>query len=281
MIIRFVCAALLAAGGNAVAEDVELTAMSFNVRYGTADDGDNSWPKRRDLLIETIKEQDPDVLGVQECLPFQADYIQENLRGYRWLGIGRELKGDGEMTAIFYRERALVPIESKHFWLSETPEAPGSKSWDSSLPRIASWARFHHPDSGRFVHVVNTHFDHRGEQARLESAKLIASIIGALEGPVILTGDFNAPAEASEPWQTLIDAGLYDSWVSAPDKIGPANTWSGFTGPTPDRDRRIDWILFKGPLDALKSENVMKNDNGRYPSDHLPVVTHFRWREAE
>ncbi|MBI1317672.1 MAG: endonuclease [Candidatus Hydrogenedens sp.] len=255
--------------------------MTFNVRYGTANDGENAWPKRRELLVETIKEQDPDVLGVQECLPFQAEYIQENLRGYRWLGIGREFNGDGEMTAVFYRERALVPIESGNFWLSEKPDQPGSKSWDSSLPRIATWARFHHPESGRFLYYVNTHFDHRGEEAREESAKLIAKRVADIAGPVIITGDFNAIAEDSAPWKALIDSGLYDSWVSAAKKTGPDNTWSGFTGPSPDRQRRIDWILFKGPLDCAEAEIITKNDNGRYPSDHLPVVSKFVWHAGE
>lgn len=257
---------------------LELTVMSFNIRYGLADDGDNHWNKRRDIVVESIRQYDPDIVGLQECLLFQADYLEEQLRGYRWLGIGRERGGGGEMTAILYKQRELAPIATDNFWLSDTPEVPGSQSWDSSLPRIATYARFFHPDSGHHFHFFNTHFDHRGRQAREESARLLRARARALpaEDIVIITGDFNAYAEDSEPYSLLTGAELFDAWTSAAGRKGPANTWSGFEAPKEDSQRRIDWILFRGPLDCLSAETVLYNQDGRYPSDHYPVVAVFK-----
>jgi endonuclease/exonuclease/phosphatase family metal-dependent hydrolase len=273
--------ALLCLGVEAapvVEEPLALTVMSFNVRYGTAADGENAWPNRRELLVETIKAQDPDVVGVQECLAFQAEYIEEELRGYRWLGRGRERSGDGEMTAVFYRERALSPISMETFWLSEQPGVPGSVSWDSSLTRIATRVQFYHAKSNKMVHVFNTHFDHRGQQAREESARLLLARTKLIpEGErVIVMGDFNAIAEDSAPYATLVEGGLYDAWLSAPERKGPVVTWSAFSAPDMESKQRIDWILFRGPLDCVEVETVTYNKEGRYPSDHFPVVAKFR-----
>jgi len=257
---------------------LELTMMTFNVRYGTAQDGDNAWPKRRDLVVETIRQYNPDVVGVQECLLFQADYIEDNLRGYRWLGVGREHSGGGEMTAIFYRQKDLMPVDSGTFWLSEQPDVPGSKSWDSSLPRICTWAKFYHPDSRKFFHVYNNHFDHMGQQAREESAKMVSQRVSALpqEALVFVLGDFNSYAETTAPFQTFINGGMFDAWLSAAERKGPATTWSGFKAPDPDSKQRIDWILFRGALTCLEAETVTYNQEGRYPTDHYPVVAKFR-----
>ncbi len=277
--------ALLALASLAAAPEakpLELTVMSFNIRYGLADDGDNHWNKRRDIVVDTIRAYDPDVVGLQECLLFQAEYLEEQLKGYRWLGIGRERGGGGEMTAILYKQRELAPIATDNFWLSDTPEVPGSQSWDSSLPRIATYAKFFHADSGTSFHFFNTHFDHRGKQAREESARLLAQRAKALpaDDMVLITGDFNAYAEDSEPYTALTGAELFDSWTSADERKGPAITWSAFKAPEDDAPkRRIDWILFRGPLHCVSAETVLYNQDGRYPSDHYPVVAVFQQEE--
>lgn len=273
--------ALVCAAPEPAAKPLELTVMTFNLRYGLAQDGENAWPKRRELLLETIRQHDPDVIGVQECLLFQAEYIEEELRGYRWVGVGREESGGGEMAAIFYRQKELMPVSSGNFWLSETPEVPGSKSWDSSLPRICTWAKFYHPASKEWFHVYNNHFDHVGQQAREESAKLVAKRVRELpeDAKVIVTGDFNAIAEESAPFKTFIEQGLFDSWLSAPARKGPVTTWSAFKSPDYESKQRIDWILFRGPLTCLTAETVTYNQEGRYPSDHYPVVATFKAEE--
>jgi endonuclease/exonuclease/phosphatase family metal-dependent hydrolase len=258
---------------QAAPENLDLGVMTFNVRYGSAKDGDNAWEKRRDLLCETIQRSDPDILGVQECLDFQAEFIAESLPDYAWLGLGREKDGKGEMTAIFYKKEALVPIEYGNFWLSETPDIPGSKSWDTSLTRIATWIRFYHPATKTFFHHLNTHFDHRGREARAQSARVVAERLAPLGGdyPILVTGDFNAVGGSSQPWKNFKSAGFRDAWLEAEEREGPVTTWSGFTMPDLKSDRRIDWVLARGSVKILRCASLDFNENGRFPSDHLPV----------
>jgi len=263
----------LMAGGFAQ----EVNLMTFNIRYGTADDGPNSWPQRRELVAETIRRQAPDVLGLQECLRFQAEELDAALPDYHWFGVGRDADGTGEMCAIFYRAKAFIPVAWHTFWLSETPDESGSVSWDSSLTRIASVLQLRHLASGKVLRVANTHFDHRGEEARRQSAALIArELAGPADAARVLLGDFNAVAETSAPWHTLIDAGFRDTWLEAPETAGPVTTWGAFGPPDPGADSRIDWILVRGPVEVLRCETVDFNEEGRYPSDHYPVCSRVR-----
>ncbi len=274
--LLLIIAALIAFTPQVFAE-VELKVMSYNVRYGTAQDGENAWPKRREMLVRSVEAYDPDIIGVQECLDFQAEYISKELNVYKWIGVGRERNGTGEMTAILYRHKELIPVESGHFWNSETPEEPGSKSWDTSLTRITSWVKFYNWREKQYFYHFNTHLDHQGKEARKESAHLIAKRIAALpeNTPVFLTGDFNALGGKSAPWIAATEGGLKDSWDHAAKKVGPNNTWSGFTGPEESLDRRIDWILFRGPVTPLHCETVLFNEAGKYPSDHCAVFGKF------
>ena len=164
-------------------QQAQARVLSFNIRYGLADDGDNSWPQRRELVFEAIRAGSYDFIGLQEALPFQIEEIQERLPGYGLLSRTREADpNEGEACAIFYRSSRwrLDPEQHGTFWLSATPEEPGSKSWDSSLPRIATWGAFISRQTDQQIYVYNTHFDHRGSAARLESAKLIRAHIAAL-----------------------------------------------------------------------------------------------------
>lgn len=270
---RFMLILCLLGCGLAAAEGLTLKVMSFNVRYGTALDGENAWPRRKDILVNAIREYAPDVCGLQECLVFQAEYIVEQLPEYRWYGIDRDVTGRGEMTAVLYRHETLYPIESGNFWISETPDAPASKSWDSSLPRITTWMYYYHPETAVRFHVYNTHLDHRGAEARARGVEIMAAHAARLPDtwPVIMMGDFNARAEQSRPYEIAMEHGYRDAWVEADTQVGPPVTWSAFAPPEPDTDRRIDWILYRGPVRALHCETVLYNEDGRYPSDHYPV----------
>lgn len=271
----FIAALIMTLGATTTALAAEtpevLTVMSYNVRYGTADDGPDAWDLRRDLLVRTIAKHAPAILGTQECLDFQADYLVEHLPGYAWIGLGREADGGGEMTAVLYNKARLLPIESGHFWLSETPELPGSKSWDSSLPRIATWVKFFDRASARGFYYYNTHFDHRGEVARAESARMLLGPVKRHE-PAILTGDFNAAGGSTEPWKVLTEGGLIDLWDQAGEQRGVANTWNGFAAPVPTQARRIDWILATPGVSALSCEIDAFCEGERFPSDHMPVI---------
>jgi endonuclease/exonuclease/phosphatase family metal-dependent hydrolase len=261
--------------------ETPLTVMTFNLRYGLAMDGDNAWPHRRDILVDTIRKCDPDILGTQECLDFQAEYIAEKLPEYRWIGVGRDADGRGEMTAVFYRKKSLMPVESGFLWLSETPEVPGSVSWDTSLTRMATWVRFRQLEKGVVFQYFNTHFDHKGEEARQQSALLLSARIGQLppEFPAILTGDFNAAAETSAPYKVFMDKGFKDAWTATANRQGPDTTWCGFSAPDPKAHSRIDWILYRGAVEAISCETVVYTENGHYPSDHFPVVAHLQLKD--
>ncbi len=257
--------------------ETTVDAMTFNIRYGTANDGDNSWPLRKHVVAATIDEYDPLVVGLQECLAFQAEYLVEQLPRYRWFGVGRDADAGGEMTAILYQPAKVSALATGHFWLSEQPDEPGSVSWDSSLTRMASYARFRHIESNARFHVINTHFDHRGREARLESARLIAARVAALPEnlPFIVMGDFNALAPDSAPFEALTAQRLQDTWEAVDAPVGPATTWSGFRAPAAEATRRIDWILFGGPWSVTHAEVVTYHASGRYPSDHFPVYAKF------
>lgn len=255
--------------------ETPITVMTFNLRYGTAPDGENSWQYRKDILVNTIKEAAPDILGTQECLQMQAEYIAASLPDYQWFGIGREEDGGGEMAAIFYKKSVLNPIEAGNFWLSETPDVPGSKSWGTACTRIVTWIRFWHRQTKTFFYHYNTHLDHESELARQNGALLIGDRIGKLpqETPVILTGDFNCIAVSAKPWVILTACGLIDTRIEAARKEGPEGSFCGFGPPTPDcAKERIDWILVRGNYSASVSTTVVHEENNHYPSDHFPVV---------
>jgi endonuclease/exonuclease/phosphatase family metal-dependent hydrolase len=266
----------LALAFAAVLPAQSLRVMSFNLRYPNPNDGDNVWENRRELVVETIRRSDPDVFGTQEMFYSQGAYIAEHLPRYEWLGVSRRGNHEDEHMGVFYKRGKLFPIESGSFWLSETPSVPGSMSWDVSLPRIVTWARFREA-SGREFWFYNTHFPHRAEQdaaARLECAKVIAADIERRvpEGAdVILTGDFNATADSDV--HELLTRPLTDSRAAAGKKLGIENTWSGWTG---EREgRRIDWVLYRGALRPLLNETIEFHRGDRYPSDHYPVFVEF------
>lgn len=257
-----------------------LKVMSFNIRYGTANDGPNSWEHRKDLVVDVVRKLNPDIVGMQECLKFQADYIDKSLPGYDHFGMGRNPDGSGERMEVFYRSEVLAPFEAGHFWLSETPEIPGSRSWRAANIRMATWVKFYHLEDRRFFSYLNTHFDHRSELARTQAARMIAQWADGRPGPsqpIVITGDFNAKAEEAQPWKILTQ-GLEDAWLAAGERLGPPVTWSGFEAPR-DTVNRIDWILIGGPIHVIRCRTITYNVDGRYPSDHFPVLTDLEFRE--
>lgn len=283
-VVALLASMLLGAAPLAHGEEdpVELDVMSFNIRYGTADDGPDSWPHRQAMVADMLIQYMPDIIGMQETLEFQAAYLETAVPEYRWFGEGRKADLMGEQTAFLYNHDKVRPIKIGNFWLSETPDTPGSQSWDSALPRMVTWARFYHLDSQEMVTVYNTHFDHRGVKAREESAALLRDRIEehAADEPIIVLGDFNAQAEEDRPWQLLVEGSrMEDAWLMAAETEGPAGTWGGFAPPDPDSSR-IDWILISRHFDVAFCETVLYNQDGRYPSDHYPVYARLQWRPS-
>ncbi len=262
---------------TALGASFPLNVMTFNIRTAMGRDGDNVWHNRRDLVAETIRRSSPHVVGLQEVLTEQIKFLELELPDYRWLGIDRGLnggKGLSESTPIFYRYDELSPIESGNFWLSDTPDSPTRGRRPS---RIVTWARFHHLETGRQIYVFNTHFSSRRGQRQLDAVEQINARISALPpgSTIIVTGDFNAIAETSDTWLVATDQGLQDAWVVAAERRGPAITANGFGPPPEGWEGRIDWILVGGSIGVRLVETVVYSEQGRYPSDHYPVVANL------
>jgi endonuclease/exonuclease/phosphatase family metal-dependent hydrolase len=274
-------AAVIASTGSGAEEPLSLDVMTFNIRTSIGRDGDNSWPHRKELVAETIERFSPHVVGLQEALEDQIEYLTATLPAYRWLGADRGLNGGrglSEHTPIFYLHEELTPLESGTFWLSSTPDTPPElrefRGQRLRMGRIVTWARFHHRPSDRQIYMFNTHFTLRRGPRQVESASLVAARVAALpaDSSVIVTGDFNAIAGDSDTWRTATAQGLRDAWLVATERRGPPLTSSGFRAPPDGWEGRIDWILVGGPIAVRSVETVLHNDQGRYPSDHYPVA---------
>jgi endonuclease/exonuclease/phosphatase family metal-dependent hydrolase len=262
-----------------------LRVMSFNLRYGLADDGENSWEHRKGLLARTVLDFDPDLLGTQETLDFQAEYLLKQLPGRTYVGWDRQPGSeDGEQCGILYRTARFEQVDSGQFWLSETPDVPGSRSWDSSLPRVVTWVELRDArrPAARLV-FFNTHFDHRGAEARKEAARLLRRRLREREPATawIVTGDFNC-AESSRPYEELVGTGpdgltVVDSYRAAhPRREEGEGTFNGFAG---DRSGgRIDWILHSPQFETVSAGIDRNEERGRFPSDHFAVSAVLRWR---
>lgn len=259
----------------------DLRVMTFNVRYGEADDGINAWPKRRDLMVEVIRREHPDILGTQELLSPQGDYLQQHLTNYTWFGMGRNgndiNENDNEHMGVFYDKTRLKVIESGNFWLSATPDKPGSIGAGQVMPRMVTWARFQDRRSGKQFYYYDTHFPYKdGKEAELTRERCAKQIRQRLETlptslPFILTGDFNTTPD-SRTHASLTDI-LHDAWTAAPHHEGPDATFHGFTG---HAIHRIDWILYRG-VKADDVRTITTHEGKVYPSDHFPVVADFSW----
>jgi endonuclease/exonuclease/phosphatase family metal-dependent hydrolase len=271
-------------GAADMADMAEFRVMSFNIRYGTADDGDHAWPQRAACVVEVIDGFGPDLLGLQECLAFQRDELMAALPGYDVVAVGREDGAEGgEMCACFYRADRFERLDTGTFWLSDTPAVTASRGWDAALPRIATWVRLRRWEGGGDVLWLNTHFDHMGAEARRRSAALLHRWLRdhAQGAPVVVTGDFNADAAdaaggAGDVHRALVSGEpaaatplLQDTWLARhPEIAAEDGTFNGF-GRHP-RPGRIDWVLVTPDLDVTRAGIVRTRCGDILPSDHFP-----------
>ena len=276
--------AWLALSGSAAARDREGTAvrvMTYNIRLDLASDGDNAWPRRREMVAALIRHEAPDLLGMQEVLVGQKRDLEQALPQFAMVGAGRDDGRDkGEFSPIAYRRDRFTVVDSGTIWLSETPSRP-SKSWDAAYPRIATWVMLRDRQSGRTLRVVNTHFDHVGVVARHQSAALLSSWLA--EGnwarlPTILMGDLNSPPDgsayrllAASPAIGLRDARL----VSRAPPYGPPGTFNAFKIDA-NPAAPIDHIFLSGRFAVEPYSVVTQHWGGRLPSDHYRVLADLK-----
>jgi endonuclease/exonuclease/phosphatase family metal-dependent hydrolase len=246
---------------------VQMKVMTYNVRYMTAEDGDNAWPYRKESLFALIREHDPDVLGLQEALKPQLDEIMAAAPGYKLVGVGRDDGREaGEYAALLLKENKFVVLEQGVFWLSDTPEVPGSRSWGNNVTRICTWAKVRFGDT--LMRLACTHWDHESQESRERSGLLIPSMIPS-DLPWMLLGDFNVGL-SNPALKILLDSGLRDSWRDLnPDAKEPA-TFTGFSKEVEFGDK-IDDILISKQWAPTAAGIDRRTGGASYPSDHFPV----------
>ena len=243
--------------------------MTFNLRFATAIDGPNEWQFRKELVAAVILNHRPDLLGTQEGTVPQLRYLEKHLSGYLPLTAHRQVDPTCQYPTIFYRAEGFQVKESNEFWLSETPQAHRSLSWDSAFPRMVTYGLFREADRDLDFYFLNTHLDHISDAARREGARMIREFFFPLNRPLILAGDFNEPPDGAVHRQLVQgDSPLRDTWREVHPPAEEAATQHGFDGRP--RGSRIDWILATPPFRVRRAKIIADNRNGRYPSDHFP-----------
>lgn len=251
----------------------QMNIMSFNIRYNNKNDGINAWPNRIEMVNGLLKFHEPDIFGLQEALHGQILDIENGLNGFEWFGVGRDDgKKRGEYAPIFFNKAKFILVGNGHFWLSENCEKPGL-GWDAACTRICTWGKFQSKVTGKQFYVFNTHFDHKGDEARKNSAILIRDKIKEMtikNGlPVILTGDFNLTPETTPI--VLLKEFMKDSRdISEQTPYGPVGTFTSFKWDA-TMEGRIDYIFVQGGITVLKYAVLTDAKEQRFPSDHLPV----------
>lgn len=257
-----------------------LRVMTFNIRYSEPKDGVNAWANRKTKVADVIRFHKADLVGVQEALHGQLQDLEKLLPDFAWIGVGRtDGKSEGEFSAILYRKSRFKLIETKTFWLSETPDKIGSKGWDANLPRIVTWAKFYDKQTKKTFFHFNTHFDHIGKIARTKSSKLlVAKTLEVAAGfPFVVTGDFNAE-ESTDVYKILTgkienngDFKLIDAKYSSRNgHFGGTSTFSGFKELEPDR--KIDYVFVKEGTEVYEHGVLSDRWSALWASDHLPVL---------
>jgi endonuclease/exonuclease/phosphatase family metal-dependent hydrolase len=261
-------------------DDKELIkVITYNIRVAV-DEGINSWDNRKERVAEIIKTYEADIVGLQEALKIQLDDLVKLLPDFTWAGVGRDDgKEAGEYSAVLYNKKRFEVLEDSTIWLSDTPEKP-SIGWDAAIKRIVTWVKLKDIETSKIFYHFNTHFDHLGEMARLESANLLNDKVAEIAGksPALVTGDFNFKFD-SKGYKILIGGRknyLFDAQkISKIDDAGSNITFNDF-GKSLEEGNKIDYIFIKNDVEVLKHQIITDKFEGRYPSDHMPVLVEVR-----
>lgn len=269
---------IIPSGCSKQSDSETLKVMTLNLRYDNPRDSINAWPNRADFVCDFLNSEKPDLLGMQEVLVNQYDYLDSVLVGYSSIGVGRSdgAKG-GEMNPVFFRNDRFELIRTRTFWLSETPEIAGSQSWGAGLPRIVTWAELSDKNTHQHFYFFNTHFAHDSDSARIMSSKLLLEKVDSISAsfPFVITGDFNMLISSrgyeilTGPFESV--PLLNDTYaVSHKRPVGPAYTFNGFSDST--SAGRIDYIFVRNGMEVLEHRTFIKKLHGVFISDHWPVM---------
>lgn len=256
----------------------EFKVMSYNIRLGSVDDGENHWEKRKNKVADLMNYYEADFIGSQEVQKFQMDYLLEKMTQYESIGNPRTTDENAEYSNIFYNKNKFSLLQQNTFWLSKTPETK-SKGWDAAYHRVATYGLFKFKKGNKFIWIINAHFDNIGSIARLESAKLIVKKINELKRikncEIVFMGDLNSKPD-EEPVKYL-SSHLYESRTHCSTKpYGSQDTWNNFNFKEKPNGQ-IDYIFIVNPtkLKILKHITIDDFYDFKYPSDHLPIMTTF------
>ena len=265
----------LALPAGAATPPPPLKVMSFNVRTPADTAPGKRWMDRREALVTTIRQAHPAVMGTQELVKEQADYLASQLPDYRWFGEGRRGGDDDEHMGVFYDSKAVALEQSGNFWLSDTPDVAGSISWGNLFPRMVTWGLFRRVEDGRRFYLFNTHLPYRDEDEprRVRGAQAIVAHLKTLPAdiPVVVTGDFNS--EPGGPTYAAFTGALTDARTQVAAARGPKNTFHDFTGKA---TTELDWVLVRR-FTARDFATVDARVDGILPSDHFPLVVELDW----
>ena len=274
---------------NGKSGDCKLRWGTFNIRLQNGGDekAGVGWSVRRDRVADYIKRNHIDVIGMQEVLHTQLEDLLQRLPEYDYVGVGRtDGATKGEYSPVFFLKERFEVLEKGNFWLSETPDVPGSVGWDAALERIASYAKLRDKATGKVFMAVNTHFDHVGVKARRESAKLIMRKIQEIVGtrPAVVTGDFNV-TEDDEAYTTMLGGEMVngqlmnckfnDAYHMTPNHTGTCYTWHQFCQIPPLKCEKIDFI-FITPTIRVNHSHIEVPNPAAMLSDHNP-----HWADLE
>jgi endonuclease/exonuclease/phosphatase family metal-dependent hydrolase len=258
--------------------ETDLKVVTFNIRYGTADDGVNSWEFRKNLVFEVIRENYPDILGIQEALNFQISELISELPWYSFAGVGRDDgKLKGEYSAVLYSKDRFILDTTETFWFSDTPQIPGSTTWESTFPRICTWVRLYDKFSKKVLYVYNVHFDHQSKISREKSSDmLLTKILNKINSsPIILMGDFNC-SYTNPAIQKILNSGMTDSYRALNNRTNNEGTFNNFTGEK--NGDKIDYIFINNKFIPLSASVDHFNRDNKYPSDHFPVNAIIKYK---
>ncbi len=257
-----------------------LRIASYNIQYDNKNQSpDSEWANRKNIFKELVQKYDFDIIGAQEPYLRQLNDIKELLPGYDYIGVSIDGETTGlnkHYTPILYKKDKFEILDWGTFWFSSSSSQAGSIGWDAQSPRICTRALIKDKSTGKIFNFFNIHLDHIGTTARNKSVEMLLSLVpvAAKSYPLILTGDFNFN-QNSVNYNKIVSSGiLKDSYSMAAEKINA--DYGTHNGYIPGRNvgTRIDHIFLSANLPLkVKSHQIITDDfNGKYPSDHYPVM---------